>query len=360
MKKSLFKKLGVEFGLRCKITHMREDTLLQQAMSAMRAGHELTARDIFLEVVEINPRNETAWMWLTGLLDDLDDCIYACEQVLEINPNHASVKQYLSQLLVEKKKRQEAQRLYLEDQVRQARELVKVRKCGEALDLVRLLAQSGDVNADAWHLLAELSSDMDERLTALEKLLALMPGDVPARQEFERLQHFKNNPLDLAAMYEEQGNIEKAIETYGLASLKARSKSEQNSIYWKTVRLENLRHEKIAHISPTVSIARLTAGPPLLYFMLLLVDEGLNPIANPAPLPWFGFFWVLLGGFMIALSSVRSHHRLWSLIFKDVSSSGSPVARFSMAAAGWILVILPFAVLFLMAFNRLQAFLYYS
>ena len=65
---------------------MREDTLLQQAMSAMRAGHELTAPDIFLEVIEINPRNETAWMWLTGLLDDLNDCIYACQQVLQINP----------------------------------------------------------------------------------------------------------------------------------------------------------------------------------------------------------------------------------------------------------------------------------
>ena len=336
---------------------MREDTLLQQAMSAMRAGHELTARDIFLEVVEINPRNETAWMWLTGLLDDLEDCIYACEQVLEINPGNANVSQYLSQLLVERGKRQDEQRLYIEGQVNQARELIKVRKRGEALDLVRLLAQSGGANADVWRLLAELSSDMEEQLSALEKLLALTPGDAQARQEFERLRHFKNNPLDLAAMYEEQGNIEKAIETYGLASLKAKSKSEQNDIYWKTVRLENLRYEKIAYISPAISIVRLTAGPPLLYFMLLLLDEGLNPIANPSLLQWLGFFWVLLGGFMIALASIRSHHRLWSLIFKDAGSGGTPLARFVMAAAGWILVILPFAVLFLMAFNRLQAFL---
>ena len=344
--------------MQCKITFMREDTLLQQAMSAVRAGHELTARDIFLEVIEINPRNETAWMWLTGLLDDLDDCIYACQQVLEINPNNVHVNQYLDQLLVDKKKQQDTQRLFVEEQVRQARELVKAKKRGEALDLVRSLAQAGEVNADMWRLLAELTPDMDERLHALEKLLALTPGDAQARQEFERLQHFHDNPLDLAAMYEEQGNIEKAIETYGLASLKAKSKSEQNDIYWKTVRLENLRHEKIAHISPAISIVRLTAGPPLLYFMLLLVDEGLNPIANPSLLQWFGFFWVLLGGFMIALASIRSRHRVWTLLFKDVSSGGTPVARFVMAAAGWILVILPFAVLFLMAFNRLQAFLY--
>ena len=332
---------------------MREDTLLQQAMSAMRAGHELTARDIFLEVVEINPRNETAWMWLTGLLDDLDDCIYACQQVLEINPRNVHVNQYLSQLLVDKKKQQETQRLRVEGHVARAREMVKAKKRSEALGLVRSLAQDGEVNADVWRLLADLTPEMDERMHALEKLLALTAGDAQARQEFERLRHFKNNPLDLAAMYEEQGNIEKAIETYSAAILNTTSKSQWNGIYWKIVRLENLRQEKIAHISPTISIARLTAGPPLLYFMLLLLHMGFNLISNPDPLLGIGFFWVLLGGFMIALASVRSHHRLWALLFKEVGSGGTPTARFFMSAAGWMLVAIPFTLLFLMAYIRL-------
>jgi tetratricopeptide (TPR) repeat protein len=295
-------------------------------------------------------------MWLTGLLDNLDDCIYACQQVLEINPANVNVSQYLDQLLADRKKQQQAQKLRVDEQVGRARELVKTKKRSEALDLVRSLAQTGEVNADVWRLLAELTPEMEERLPALEKLLALVPGDANARQEFERLRHFKNNPLELAAIYEEQGNIEKAIETYSIASLRSASKSEQNSIYWKTVRLENLRQEKIAHISPFVSIARLTAGPPLLYFMLLLLHMGFNLIANSDPLLWFGFFWVLLGGFMIALASVRSHHRLWSLIFKDAGSGGTPTARFFMAAAGWILVALPFMLLFLMAYNRLYNF----
>lgn len=332
---------------------MREDELLQQAMTAVRAGHELTARDIFLEIVEINPRNETAWMWLTGLLDELDDCIYACEQVLTINPNNAGVNQYLGQLLEQRKKREEERKLRIEDQVRQARELVKTKKHDEALGLVRLLVKTGEANADAWHLLAKLTPDMDERLHALKKLMALTPGDIPARREFERLRHFKDNPLDLAALYEEQGNIEKAIEAYGIAALKSKSKGEQNSIYWKTVRLENMRQEKIAHISPTVSIARLTAGPPLLYFSLLFLHLGMNPIANPDFLLSLGFLWVLLGGYMIALSSVHSHSRLWFLLFRDTGWGGTPTARFSMAAAGLILVILPFVLLFYTAFARM-------
>jgi tetratricopeptide (TPR) repeat protein len=237
--------------------------------------------------------------------------------------------------------------------VTHAQELVKGKKTDEALELVRLLTKSGEVNADGWRLLAELSTDMDERLPALEKLLRLAPGDAKAQKELERLRHFKNNPLDLAEMYAEQGNIEKAIEAYGAASIKSKSRGEQRDIYWKTVQLENLRQENITHISPTISIARLTAGPPLLYFMLLLAHVGLNPFANPDFLLWIGFFWTLLGGFLIALASIRSHSRIWSLLFKDVGSRGTPAARFTMSAAGWTLVILPFAVLFFAAFNRM-------
>ena len=72
-----------------------------------------------------------------------------------------------------------------------ARELVKAKKRGEALELVRSLAQTGEVNADVWRMLADLTPEMDERLPALEKLLALTPGDAQARQEFERLQAFQ-------------------------------------------------------------------------------------------------------------------------------------------------------------------------
>lgn len=339
---------------------MREDTLLQQAISIARAGHELTARDIFLEVVEINPRNELAWMWLTGLLDDLDDSIYACQMVLDINPLNASARQYLDELQEKKQKQLDEKKHYEEKQIQRVRELVKANQRGAALGLVRDVTQNHNVSADVWRLLADLAPEMDERSNALEKLLVLRPGDIKARQELDRLHHFKNNPLDLAAMYEEQGNFDKALETYRLASVKPNFKDQWNSIYWKITRLENLRHENITHISPAISVARLTGGPPLLYFMLLLLHMGFNPITDPEPLLWFGFFWVLLGGFMIALASVRSHSRLWSLLFKDVASGGTPTTRFFMAAAGWILVILPFMLLFLMAFDRLRAFLYFS
>jgi tetratricopeptide (TPR) repeat protein len=336
---------------------MREDNLLKQAITAARAGHELTARDIFLQIVESEPRNELAWLWLVGLLDELDDCIYACEMVLDINPGNANARQHLDKLLAEKQSELDAESLRAEEQVRQARELFKANDRDSALVIVHSLTQGGSASADAWCLLAELAPGMDERAHALEKLLALTPGDIQAQKELERLHHFQQNPLDLAAMYEEQGDLDKAIDTYKRAALNPGFKNQWNSIYWKIVGLENLYQEKIAYVSPAVSIARLTGGPPLLYFMLMLIQVGVNPFAHPEPLLWLGFFWVLLGGFMIALASVRSRHFLWILLFKDISAGGTPTARLAMAAAGWILVLLPYVMLFLTAFYRLRDFL---
>jgi hypothetical protein len=61
---------------------------------------------------------------------------------------------------------------------------------------------------------------------------------------------------------------------------------------------------------------------------------------------------------MIALASVRSRHFLWILLFKDISAGGTPTARLSMAAAGWILVLLPHVLLFLTAYYQLRDFVF--
>jgi tetratricopeptide (TPR) repeat protein len=334
----------------------REEALLQQALTAARSKHELTARDLFLEVVEINPRNELAWTWLTGLLDDLDDCIYACERVLEINPHNGQVHQYLARLQEKKRKQLTEQRQAVEKQVKQAIELSRAGKREKALGLIRDAAQRHDAGPEGWRLLAELSNDMDEQIHALEKLLAFTPQDARARERLDRLCHLKANPQELAAIYEEQGQIEQAIEQYYLALRQPQFKKQWRSIDRKIVRLKTRRSENITHISPGISIARLAAGPPLLYFFMLLIHVGINPLANPQPVLWLEFFGSILGGFLIAFASIRSHHRLWYLLFKDVSTGGTPLARAFMGVTGSMLVLFPFIHLFYAAIQRLFDF----
>jgi tetratricopeptide (TPR) repeat protein len=239
---------------------MQEDNPLQRAISAARNGHELTARDMFLDIVKAQPQNEVAWMWLTGLFDNLDDCIYACKKALEINPNNTHARQYLSQLLDRKEKETEAEAAQAEEQVRAAREWAKLNKPEASLDMVRSLTKQKTVSADAWRLLAELSPGMNEQIQALEKLLEVAPEDASAANELRRLKHFQENPLDLAMLYEEQGKLDEAIKVYSLAAQNPNLKQQWNRIYWKIVGLENLQQEQIAHISPAVAGGQLIEG----------------------------------------------------------------------------------------------------
>ena len=335
----------------------REEALLQQALTAAREKRELTARELFLDVVEINPRNETAWLWLTGLLDDLDDCIYACEMVLDINPGNTRILPYLSKLRERKQKQLDEQRQAVEKQIERALELAKANRRGAALSLVRDAVQKIEPGPDAWRLIAELSTDMDEQIHALEKLLELTPNDAQFREMLNRLRHLRENPNELAAIYEERGEIDKAIEQYQITLMQPEFKKRWREIDRKIVQLKVRRGEKIVHVSPAASIARLAVGPPIVYFSMLLIHVGINPFANPEFVLWTELLVTLLGGLLIAFASVRSHNRLWFLLFRDVSRGGTPLARASMMVTGWILVLIPFVHLFSSALLRLLSYI---
>ena len=332
---------------------MQEEHPLRRAIATARAGHELTARNMFLDIVKTEPHNEAAWMWLTGLFEDVDDCIHACEKTLEINPNNAQARQYLNQLLERKKQETREGMFRAEEQARAAREAFPSSTRDASLNLIRDLTNQKYVAADSWRMLAELSPEIDERVRALEKYLEIVPDDENAKSEWQQFKKFRENPLDLAMRYEEEGNIDRAISAYKLAMRNPGIQPRWDEIYRKILSLESLQQEKIRHISPVVSIIRLSAGPPLLYLSLLMIQTGINPFASPEPLLWIGLFWVLLGGAMLALASVRSHNRLWTIVFKNPDGSPTGASRMMMAAAGWLLVILPHMILFLLAFFRL-------
>jgi tetratricopeptide (TPR) repeat protein len=324
---------------------------LQRAIETAHAGRELMAREMFLDIVEAEPQNELAWLWLVGLLDELDERIYACKKVLAINPANTDVRQYLAPLLAEKQKAQDAEKLCAKQQLQQAHELFRAKKSDHALYIVRGLTRLEIVSPDAWRTLADFAPQIEEQIHALRNLLKLAPGDAQAQEKLQQLEHYQQNPLEVAALYEEQGQLEKAIAAYNRAALLPDMKNQWDAIYWKISRLQNLRQEKIIHISPVVSIARLTFGPALLYLALTLVQVGNTPFAPPYPLLWVGLIWVLLGGFMSALATVHSSERLKTILAKGFGASGIPVAR-SALAIGWILILLPYVLLFVVAYQH--------
>lgn len=65
------------------------DELLQQGIAAIQAGRKEEARQILMQVVELDERNEQGWLWLSGVVESSEDRRVCLENVLAINPNNA-------------------------------------------------------------------------------------------------------------------------------------------------------------------------------------------------------------------------------------------------------------------------------
>ncbi len=66
---------------------------LEAGIAAARAGAKDQARACFLRVLQADPRNETAWLWLSGVMPTTEEALRCVEHLLAINPNHARAKE---------------------------------------------------------------------------------------------------------------------------------------------------------------------------------------------------------------------------------------------------------------------------
>ena len=323
------------------------DERLQIAISKAKSGHELGARDLFIDIVKDDPENKLAWLWLIGLLDDRKDLIIACEEVLRIDTGDERVRLRL-------------------DELRHAECLEKEGWESLALSKVDLLLQEGNKelaltrlrkivqenqDADAaWILLARHSPDMDEQVQAYTHIQTLDPKNEKKRVTLQRLRFFQKHPFELAASFEERGEIDKAIAIYEGLTTKARGRKEWDQIFREIHRLEVLKDEAIVHISPALTIGRLMAGPPLLFLSMLIIQTGFD-FHYFTILMGAEFFLVILGAFLTAVASIRSEHFLWQRL-GNAAGRGSKPLRFLIGMAGTMIMLLPFALLSVEAYAR--------
>lgn len=330
--------------------------MVREAIQFARAGRRTEARDLLLEVVESDQRNETAWIWLSGLVDTLEDRIIACENVLTINPANEKVRVYLAEL------QRQQQELLAKKNVEDAASLLDhARESAERNDIdsaLRLAGQALEKDYSyeaAWLLIGRISPDPDQQITALEKASQLNPTNLETASALQQAKYLKANPISRATRLEQTGKFEDALLVYKELAGKAKNSREFDHIYKQILRLEGLRDENIRYVAPSSSIKRLTFVWPLLYFSLVFVQVGLNPVAHPAFYLWLGLPVVVLGSFLLSLAEVRSDHVVWQKLFSE-QGDGSSFARLMAAAAGWFLVLLPHLLILLDSLSRLQNF----
>jgi hypothetical protein len=71
---------------------------LQQAVNAANAGRKEEARRLLERVLDVEERNEQAWLWLSSVVDEDEDRIICLENVLTINPRNEAARKGLAAL----------------------------------------------------------------------------------------------------------------------------------------------------------------------------------------------------------------------------------------------------------------------
>ncbi len=69
--------------------------LYQRGVAAARSGQRRVAAVLLTRSVQLNPRNEGAWLWLSGVLDDPHQVAFCLQSVLKLNPDNVRAQKGL-------------------------------------------------------------------------------------------------------------------------------------------------------------------------------------------------------------------------------------------------------------------------
>ncbi|MFQ5613678.1 MAG: tetratricopeptide repeat protein [Anaerolineae bacterium] len=81
---------------------MELQEMLQQGIRAARAGRKAEARDLLGQVVEVDETQLKAWLWLSEVVDSLEERQICLENILTLDPGHKAARQGLAWIEAQK------------------------------------------------------------------------------------------------------------------------------------------------------------------------------------------------------------------------------------------------------------------
>src|SRR5574342_964788 len=81
-----------------KSNEIEASRLFQRGVAAARGGQRRVAAVLLGRTVQLNPRHELGWLWLSGVLDDPGEIAFCLRSVLSVNPHNQRARQGLEWL----------------------------------------------------------------------------------------------------------------------------------------------------------------------------------------------------------------------------------------------------------------------
>lgn len=329
--------------------------VLKEAIAVAKAGQRPRARELLLELIEQDPHNEAAWLWLSSLLPTLNERITALETALTINPHNIQAQQQLQKLQTKYATLQAEQATTFKERLIEAEHLLKTGARPQARDILLQLVHDEETNEQAWWLLSQVVIAVPDQIIALENALTLNPGHTQAKQRLEVLRRLQGDTMQLGLHYEKIGEWELAADAYTDAAAHAPTQSLRREASTRRHAAElEIKYPGVLTARSTYTWLRLTVGPPLLYSLLIFTQAGLRPLSISL-LAWLGIILVLLGSLLLVGIQNTPLHPFWRTLFGPAGLS-QPYIRFLLWSGGLLLTLVPFLALFAASIIRLQQF----
>src|SRR5262245_42985346 len=72
--------------------------LFERGVAAAKGGQKRVAAGLLSRAVQLDPRHELAWLWLSGVLEDPAEIAFCLRSVLSVNPANTRARQGLAWL----------------------------------------------------------------------------------------------------------------------------------------------------------------------------------------------------------------------------------------------------------------------
>lgn len=147
---------------------------LRAGIRYAQSGNRAAARASLLRAAQIDPRSESAWLWLSSISEYPEELLAFLTNVLDINPSNARALEWSAA----------TRSLLAKNFVQRGIDAVESNQQEIAFQHFNQALEYDEKNAMAWLWLASLSDSNEGKLSYLEKVLEFDPANESARTAY--------------------------------------------------------------------------------------------------------------------------------------------------------------------------------